>query len=48
MSQEVSLTEFLKIYISLIEIRETKNVFESGIKGKLCGGLPISNPRDVA
>lgn len=48
MSQEVSLTGFLNMCISLIEIRETKNGFESGIKGKLCGGLSISNPRDVA
>lgn len=39
MLQEVSLTVFLKMYISLIEIRESKNGFESGIKGKLCGGL---------
>lgn len=36
------------MYISPIESRETKSVFESAIKGKLCGILPISNPRDVA
>lgn len=48
MSQEVSLTGFLEMHVSPIESREMKNVFESGVKGKLYGIFPFSSPRDVA